>query len=580
MLTFDRSSRRRRSVAPVEGAQDPYRIASQGVSKPPFIALNESDTRAICTEAARTLVTAIRADRAVVAYLDDDQIFTLGGSDGFPPFTMQNAPISMSVLEDAALSGRATLSSDARFDQETRQNLTLQLSQAVSMLCVPIYDPSSRRPRGALYADTINRPRAFRQGEVTYARECASWLANCLSGKAPAPRPRPDAAPATAQQSQGRTKVDRSGAKQLAPPAAHPVPQGAADDWRQELKCSRQTVILFTRQLNCLVSSTGNILPSLRTLEVQEGPRFGSVVVDVAGRVEGGRYLSEALSQFPRIFSHVYVAVIRVGESTGKLAAMLALLSDWLEDDEALVRKAKASLSYPVLVATVAGVLTLLLFLYVMPGFVTIFQGMDVRLPLITQILILLTNLVTNPWVLLATVTAAAVSFPRLVAYSRTPVGELALFELILRIPLVGPIVKQLNISRFCCAAAATIASGLPIQTALTLACHASGSPVLRVEAESLTGAIGDGEQISAYMADRPSLYPRALAQVFEVGEQTGKLDHLLHHIARLYQEDVVRRLDGLGAALEPIFLLLAAFVVGAVLLGIFLPLYGLVGNL
>jgi hypothetical protein len=153
--------------------------------------LEQAALESICTEAAALLAKALLADRAAIAYRCGESRLALGGQAGFPHrFSLHfNAPISLTVLEEAALHGRATLSHDARSDQQTKQTLTLQLSSAVSLLCVPFCDPKGR-PAGAIYADTSHRVQAFRHNELRLARDFAVWLAARLSGQRDLPAPR------------------------------------------------------------------------------------------------------------------------------------------------------------------------------------------------------------------------------------------------------------------------------------------------------------------------------------------------------------------------------------------------------
>lgn len=151
--------------------------------------LEKSVLQAICTESAALIADGLLADRTAVVYQTDEGYLTLGGKQDFPRFTLyHNAPISLTVLEDAAIRGRTTLSHDARDDHETAQTLTLQLSEAVSLLCVPFFD-SEGAPAGAIYADTTSRVKAFRHKELRFVREFADWLSSRLQGQEDVPPP-------------------------------------------------------------------------------------------------------------------------------------------------------------------------------------------------------------------------------------------------------------------------------------------------------------------------------------------------------------------------------------------------------
>lgn len=352
------------------------------------------------------------------------------------------------------------------------------------------------------------------------------------------------------------------------------------DNWQKDWKCTQQELLVFTRQLATLLHSGVALLPSLEALGESELGNLTAVTDDVAARVANGWGLAKALACFPKIFSRVYIGMIRVAEQTGAMVTALDNLSTWLESDQAVMRKAKSVMTYPLIVLAVTLLLTLGLFLHVMPGFVRIFQQMEVELPLITRILIVITEVLTSGWGWLGIVVALVIFLRLGVPLIRSPKGQRKIFAFLLMTPVIGPTLESLTIGRFCSAAALMIPSGASLLSVVKLAAVASGSPVLVADTKHMLKALTEGSYLAEYMELKPNIYPTTLAQVVTVGENTSTLDFILGKFAELYKEDVDHRLDNLASVMEPLLLTGAAVVVGVVLAGVFLPLYGFLGKL
>lgn len=305
-----------------------------------------------------------------------------------------------------------------------------------------------------------------------------------------------------------------------------------------------------------------------------------ALIQELGKLVASGQYLSAAISRFPKAFPRMVGAMIRVGEESGGLALCLDRLADWLEEESSLIAKARAAFTYPCFVLSSALTMTLILFCSVMPGFVEIFEDLGGQLPLLTQLLILTTKLLTNPVAWLLFLLACAGSIKAFVEFLKTENGWYNFYRVVLLLPLIGKTVQLLAVARFCGAMSTMLTAGLSLPLSIKLSCQASGSPLLKEESTFIIQALSEGDYLSHYMKERPDIYPHELSQIVEVGEESAALGELLSHSSKLYQEDVSRRFEGLAAALEPLMLLVASLVVGTVLMGIFMPLYGMVGNL
>jgi type II secretory pathway component PulF len=350
-------------------------------------------------------------------------------------------------------------------------------------------------------------------------------------------------------------------------------------DWRKNWKVSREQTLLFTRQLTALLSAGLNILPSLEALEQQIDKELAPVVQELSKQLTAGHYLSASLSLFPRVFPPVYVAMVRVGETTGSLNLVLQLLCDWLSGEEALLRKVKTVLTYPLIVLFCSVIMCLYLFLQVMPGFVSIFDELDAQLPLLTHVLMILTRAVANPFAWVATALVLSVLTKLARDYLRTQKGAVRYYSFLLKLPVVGVLLRLITASRFCSALAALTATGTTLPKALRLACQASGNPVLNQRSDALINQIAQGETVSSYLESDPELFPNLLPYMMAVGEETGSVAQVMNTASAYFREEVDRRLETLTSLLEPLMLSLASLGVGTILLGVFMPLYGFLGE-
>lgn len=351
-------------------------------------------------------------------------------------------------------------------------------------------------------------------------------------------------------------------------------------DWRKEWSSSRRLTLLFTYQFSVMLGSGLSILPSLEILEKQLDQKFVPVIQDISEQLSEGKYLSTAVANFPQVFSPIYVAMIRVGESTGALAAVLRKLSDWLNAEDELIRKVKGAIFYPTAVMLCSLVMTLYLFLEVMPGFVSIFDELNADLPVLTEVLLLVTNLVSNPLAWTISGIGLWITIRLVRQYLRTEEGALSGFRLLVSTPHLGQVAHLVTLVRFCSALTALTSTGSNLPTSLRLSCLASGSPILRHESTTMVEAVAEGSTVADYLKSKPAIYPELMAQMMEAAEETGRVPQLMELAGRYFREEVDRRIEIMAALLEPLMLLIASLAVGLVLLGVFLPLYSFLGNL
>lgn len=352
------------------------------------------------------------------------------------------------------------------------------------------------------------------------------------------------------------------------------------DEWQRQVKVQSAEVILFTRQLVALLQNGVPIVSSLQTLGVRpDSADFGRVLDAVTQPVSTGIRLSQAMRQFPRVFPNIYVTMVRIGEETGKLDDSMVKLASWLERDEAVRNKVKHALSYPLFILALAGVLTLALFWGVMPTFVEIFEGMHIPLPWITRMLLTFTTLIRVPGAWLLGISLAYGGWRLFQQLMARPAFRLVAYRWLLEVPMVGRILLLAGTARYASALAATLSSGLPLTNALGLAAHASDSPLLSHDAPRVVESIKQGILLTDHMSAN-DIYPPTLVQMVASGEEASRIPEMLENAASYCSMELEGRIDALSAALEPIMLVSVAFVVGGVMLAIFLPLYSYLGQL
>lgn len=364
------------------------------------------------------------------------------------------------------------------------------------------------------------------------------------------------------------------------PPAA--PPKNALARWLdsqrhpRNLRIPFQSLVLFTRQLVTLLYSGVPIVQSLDTLSYQsENPKFGEAVADISHRVSSGSRLSDALTHYPGIFSQIYVVMVRIGEQGGDLDRSLDSLAGWLERDGQMLQRAKSALTYPAFVAVLTTGLTFALFYMVMPAFLGIFSDLGAQLPLITRIVIAITEGVRNPAVWLGGLWLVGAFVHEIRLAWRTPRGRVFLYDLLLHIPMIGGVLYNSSCSRFCAALEALLGSGSDLSRSLKLAATVSGSPIIAQDADHLVASVVLGSQPSDHMYAHPEIYSATMTHMASAGEEASRLPEMLGRASQFHLLEMESSIDALKASIEPLMLGTVACIVAVIVLSIFLPLYG-----
>jgi type IV pilus assembly protein PilC len=336
---------------------------------------------------------------------------------------------------------------------------------------------------------------------------------------------------------------------------------------------------VFTRQFSVMIDAG---LPLVQCLEIlagkQENKTFESVLTTTRASVEGGSTLSAAMRQHDKVFDALYVNLVEAGEAGGILDTILQRLANYIEKNVKLKRAVKSALVYPVAVLLVAaGVITLLLW-KVVPIFATLFLGLGVDLPLPTRIVMALSNFVGSIFGLLLLVFFVGLAVG-LKLWHATTNGRFILDGMLLKLPLVGILLRKIAVARFTRTLGTLISSGVPILEGLDITARTAGNAVIEKALGQVRKALEQGKNLADPLK-ATDVFPGMVTQMIGVGEQTGAMDAMLQKIADFYEEEVDAAVRDLLAGLEPAMIVFLGVVVGGIVISMYLPLFSLIGKL
>jgi type IV pilus assembly protein PilC len=336
---------------------------------------------------------------------------------------------------------------------------------------------------------------------------------------------------------------------------------------------------IFTRQFSVMIDAG---LPLVQCLEIlasqQENKTFQKVLTGTRSAVEGGSNLSTAMKQYPKVFDALYSNMVEAGETGGILDTILQRLSTYIEKNVKLQRAVKSALVYPIGVLTVAAGVIILLLWKVVPVFATLFAGLGVDLPLPTKIVIGLSNFVGSIFGLLIVVAVVGGIIGLKVWYG-TKQGRMAIDTIILKLPVLGLVMRKIAVARFTRTLGTLIASGVPILEGLDITAKTSGNAVIEKALTQVRKSLEEGKSLTEPLKES-DVFPGMVTQMIAVGEQTGAMDAMLQKIADFYEEEVDAAVKDLLTAIEPIMIVFLGVVVGGVVISMYLPLFSLIGKL
>jgi type IV pilus assembly protein PilC len=336
---------------------------------------------------------------------------------------------------------------------------------------------------------------------------------------------------------------------------------------------------IFTRQFSVMIDAG---LPLVQCLEIlasqQENKTFQKVLAGTRSSVESGSNLSTAMKQYPKVFDALYSNMVEAGETGGILDTILQRLSTYIEKNVKLKAAVKSALIYPIGVLSIAGAVIILLLWKVVPIFATLFAGLGVDLPLPTKIVIALSHFIGSIFGLLIFVGGVAGVLGLKIWYG-TPGGRFALDTVILKLPVLGILMRKIAVARFTRTLGTLISSGVPILEGLDITAKTAGNAVVERALNQVRKALEEGKSLTEPLKES-EVFPGMVTQMIAVGEQTGAMDAMLQKIADFYEDEVDVAVKDLLTALEPIMIVFLGLVVGGVVISMYLPLFSLIGKL
>jgi len=340
-------------------------------------------------------------------------------------------------------------------------------------------------------------------------------------------------------------------------------------------KVKDKEMAIFTRQFSTMVDAGLPLVQCLTILaEQSESKTLRSVTSKVAGSVEAGSTLADALRRHPKTFDELYVNLVEVGEAGGILDTVLQRLSVYIEKAAALKRKVKSAMIYPLTIVGVAFIVVIFMLTFVIPTFAKMFAGMGADLPLPTLIVIRLSDFATGFWWLIIGSVIGIVVGIR--AYYRTEGGRSLIDALVLKLPVFGTLIRKVSVARFTRSPGTLVSSGVPILEGLRITARTAGNRVVERAVLETRASVTAGKTLAEPLK-ASTVFPPMVVQMISVGEQTGALDAMLNKIADFYDDEVDTAVTALTALLEPMMIVFLGVVIGGLVIAMYLPIFRLV---
>lgn len=342
-------------------------------------------------------------------------------------------------------------------------------------------------------------------------------------------------------------------------------------------RVSMRDIVIFTRQFSTMINSGLPLVQALDILSKQsENPVLQAVTRQVVFDVESGHTVADALAKHPNAFTDLYVNMVAAGEAGGILDTILLRLATFMEKNDALVRKVKGAMIYPGVIMSVAFGAVVLLLVFVIPTFQTMFDSVGAALPLPTRIVIAMSEFLQGFWwVLIALVGGLVVAIQR---YYSTSDGQLVIDRLLINAPILGDMLRKSAVSRFTRTLGTLISSGVSILDGLEITAKTAGNRVVADAIMESRASIAGGDTIAAPLA-KSQVFPPMVLSMISVGEQTGGLDEMLTKIADFYDDEVDAAVSGLLSLLEPVMIVFLGVVVGGMVVAMYLPIFDMINT-
>jgi len=334
-------------------------------------------------------------------------------------------------------------------------------------------------------------------------------------------------------------------------------------------------VVVFTRQFATMINAGLPLVQALDILAQQtENKRLAETTRQVVYDVESGHTLADALRKHPKAYSDLYVNMVAAGEAGGILDTILVRLAQFLEKNDAIVRKVKGAMIYPAVIISVAVIAISVLLIFVIPTFQNMFASVNLDLPLPTRIVIGMSNVLKHYWWAIIGVMVGSVFMIN--RYYKTAPGRLQIDALLLRLPVLGDVIRKAAVSRFTRTLSTLISSGVSILDGLEITARTAGNMVIHNAVMESRASIAGGETIAAPL-QKSAVFPPMVISMIAVGEQTGGLDEMLSKIADFYDDEVDAAVSALLSLMEPIMIVVLGVIVGGMVVAMYLPIFDMV---
>jgi len=337
-------------------------------------------------------------------------------------------------------------------------------------------------------------------------------------------------------------------------------------------------VAIFTRQFSVMLDAGLPLVQCLEILGEQEESRtFQAIIQQVRTDVESGASLADSMKKHPKAFDALFTNMVAAGESGGILDIILQRLSVYIEKAVKLNSQVKAALIYPVSIIVIAALVVFIILWKVIPVFAQLFAGLGGEMPLLTRIVISASNFVADYFFLIVIVIVfACVAVNR---WHNTPHGRRILDTAMLKIPVIGMLLRKISVARFCRTLGTLTASGVPILDGLEITAKTAGNAVIEDAIMAVRKSVEEGKSISEPLA-QTKVFPAMVVQMINVGEQTGALDQMLSKIADFYEDEVDTAVAGLMKLIEPVMITVLGAVIGTIVAAMYLPLYSILSKI
>jgi type IV pilus assembly protein PilC len=340
-------------------------------------------------------------------------------------------------------------------------------------------------------------------------------------------------------------------------------------------KVKAEDIAIFSRQLATML---GAGIPMVQAFEIigagHDKPAMQKLVLDIKADVEGGTSLHEALAKHPLHFDDLFVNLVEAGEQAGALETLLDKIAAYKEKSEAIKKKVKKALFYPAAVLAVAFIVTIILLIFVIPEFQSLYQGFGANLPAFTQMVINLSHFVQHRGIFIAIVIGIAV-YVFFYFHKRSRAMRQFLDRASLKLPIIGPILTKAAIARYARTLSTMFAAGVPLVEALQSVAGATGNIVYEDAVLKMRDEVSTGQRLQRAM-ENTGIFPNMVVQMIAVGEESGSLDAMSGKVAGFYEEDVDAAVDSMSSLLEPMIMVILGVLVGGLVVAMYLPIFNL----